>query len=144
MVAQPTRWNAAAAFLLAVFSIHCNYQNCYLLFGIGTAAAAVAAGRRKFLRSLLVLGMCFVAALTMLVYLPIIASYRGESIVSNFQLGLAQVGGTLVQALSDGNLFVTVAWIALACRRCMPRPFSGCKSPATGRIGRTFADPLLR
>ena len=50
---QPTRWNAGLAFLLAVLSVHCNYQNSYLLFGIGVAAAVVAALERKWLRSAL-------------------------------------------------------------------------------------------
>jgi hypothetical protein len=110
---QPTRWNLVSAFLFSVLSIHSNYQNCYLLFGIGTAAAVVAAGNRKFLRSGLILATCFVAALTMLVYQPIIAAYRRELIISNFQLSLAQIGGTLKQALSEGNLLVLAAWIAL-------------------------------
>ena len=111
---KPTRSNLAAAFALALLSLHCNYQNSYLLFGIGMASASVAAVNRNFLRSLLILATCFIAALTMLVYLPIIASYRGEMVVSNYQLSVAQIGATLMLALSEGNRFVQVTWIALA------------------------------
>lgn len=111
---QPTRWNCSLAFTLAVLSIHANYQNTYLLLGIGTAAAVVAAGYRKFLRSLLILTMCFVAALTMLIYLRTIARYQSELGISHYELSVAQIGSTLAQALSKGNLFVLSVWIVLA------------------------------
>ncbi len=114
VVQQPTRWNCAIAFVLAVLSIHANYQSSCLLLGIGVAAAAVAALNRRFIRSLLLLAIGFVAALTMLVYLPTIASYRGESIVLRCQVSTAQIGTTLLQAMSEGNLFVLAAWILLA------------------------------
>ena len=39
VVRSPTRWNVAAALVLATLSIHCNYQNCYLLLAIGVAGA---------------------------------------------------------------------------------------------------------
>ncbi|MGA2258021.1 MAG: hypothetical protein ABSG53_25430, partial [Thermoguttaceae bacterium] len=112
---RPTRWNLALSFVLAVLSIHCNYQNCYLLFGIGVAAAVVAAVNRKFLRSLLILAICAIAASTMLVYLPTIARYRGEmSAVNHHQLGIGEIGATLMLALTAGNRFLSAAWIALA------------------------------
>jgi hypothetical protein len=111
---QPNRWNVSVAFVLAILSTHCNYQNSYLLFGVGTAAAIVAACQRQFVRSGLILAMCFAAALTMLVYLPTIARYRTEMSISNYNLSVAQIGSTLSQAISEGNRFVLAIWLALA------------------------------
>ena len=121
---QPTRGNMILAFVLAVLSVHCNYQNSYLLFGIGTAAAIVALPGGNWRRSGLILAMCFVAALSMLVYWPAIAAYRSGIIVSNYRLSTGQVAGGLFRALGgDGypaipaalarnQTLLELAWIA--------------------------------
>ena len=98
-------------FLFAILSVHCNYQNSYLLLGIGVAAAAVAAPQRKWMRSMLVLAMCFVAALSMLLYAPIITRYRGEMIISNYQeLSVGIV--TLLDTMEAHDPLLLLGWIA--------------------------------
>ena len=109
---QPTRCSTAAAFLLAVLSVHCNYQNSYLLFGIGVAAAAVAAMERKWMRSGLVLVMCFVAALSMAVYLPAISHYRSEIIVSNYRLSMEIIVATLLDTMAANGPWLLFGWFA--------------------------------
>ena len=58
---NPTLRNVAASLVLAVLSVHTNYQNTYLLLGIGMAGASVCALCRLWKRSTLILGLCFVA-----------------------------------------------------------------------------------
>jgi hypothetical protein len=109
---QPTRWNVGSAFLLAVLSVHCNYQNSYLLFGIGMAAALVAAVERRWMRSAMILAMCFLAALSLLIYLPIIAHYRDELIVSKYELSVTVIVSKLIATLAASGPWVVFAWIA--------------------------------
>ncbi len=109
---QPTRWNAGMAFLLAVLSVHCNYHNSYLLFAIGVAAAAVAATERHWIRSVLILAMCFVAALSMLIYLPVIARYRSEIIVSMYQVSVDLIVDTLSKTLAANGYLLFLGWFA--------------------------------
>jgi hypothetical protein len=111
---KPTRWNMALAFLFGLLSIHANYHNSYLFFGIGIAAAAVAAANRNFRRSLIILAMCATSALTMLIYTPIIAAYRSEIIIAQIQVSTLQAIDALNQALSGGSYFAETIWIILA------------------------------
>ena len=112
MAVQPTRWNVGTAFLLAVLSVHSNYQNSYLLFGIGMSAATVAALEKKWLRSVLVLAMCLAAALSLLIYLPVIANYRGEMIISNYPLSFGLIGAKLLRAIAANGPLLLFGWIA--------------------------------
>jgi hypothetical protein len=112
---RPTRLNSGLAFLLAVLSAHCNYQNSYMLFGIGAAAAAIAAIHGNWKRSALILAMCCVAALSMAVYVPTIAHYRSEVITSNYRLGLEMIVGTFLGTLAANGILPVLGWFAGTC-----------------------------
>ncbi|CAN5561029.1 hypothetical protein BH20VER1_BH20VER1_05950 [soil metagenome] len=65
----PSRVAIGLATLAALASVHTLYYNAVLLFAIGLAGAAVAWRAGSWQRALLVLGICGVAALSLLPYL---------------------------------------------------------------------------
>jgi hypothetical protein len=113
LVQRPTTWNIAAAFVLAALSVHANYQNSYLVFGIGTAAALVCALDRSWKRAILVLTICLFAGCSLLVYIPTIIKYRDITEVSRFALDWRSGGGKLVSSLSGGRSVVLGVWLIL-------------------------------
>ena len=111
---RPSRGNVLASLILAVLAGHTSYQNSYLLLAIGLAAASVCGVCRLWKRSILVLTICFIAALSMLVYLPTIRAYRDASHVQRFDLGMSVVGGELAGAISMGSPLLPYAWLVVA------------------------------
>ena len=114
LILRPGYGNCALAFFLATLSIHCNYQNCYLLFGIGTAAALISLRNRFWKRGIVVLAICGMAASTMGIYYQVILRTQREVVsISHFQLSLATIAKGLGDTTSGGNLIVLAGWIAL-------------------------------
>lgn len=115
LVQNPNIKTGAMALLLAMLSVHSNYQNTYMLFGIGLAGATACAVCSLWKRSLLVLGLCFVTALSMLVYLPVIKAYKvysdfGSEIVS---LPLDVFFRSMRQSLAGESTILFVLWTLL-------------------------------
>lgn len=108
---NPTRWNIVVAFALATLSAHSNYQNCYLLFGIGTAACAVCAFDRLWKRSLLIILICFLAALSLTIYIPTIIRYRDFTQITFFSLELKIVGDRLAESLAGDSKGLLALWL---------------------------------
>jgi hypothetical protein len=110
---RPTGRNAGLALLLAVLSVHSNYQNCYLLFGIGIASALVCLLHGAWGRCLVVLAICLAAALSMLIYMPVVLRYREDMSISHFSLDARIIGGTFVEAVGGSNRVLLMIWGAL-------------------------------
>jgi len=124
---RPSLRAASIALLLALLSVHANYQNCYLLLAIGIASAGVCAAARQWQRSLLVLGLCSLAAVSMLVYLPTILSYKDTVTISQFALDVTVIIAKLGEALagdSAGLLMIWAALLALAAG-CLVAQYTG-------------------
>ena len=69
---------------------------------------------RLWKRGVLLLAICFVVAVTMLVYLPAIRAYGDSAIVTQFEVGLDLVMAKLGEALAGASPLLLAAWIALA------------------------------
>jgi hypothetical protein len=116
----PTRRNVVASLVLALLACHTSYQNSYLLFAIGLAGAGVCATCRLWRRAALILAICFVTAVSMLVYLPAISAYQSACQIQTRDLDLWSIVGDLGEALGGSSVFLRWAWIlltlcALAC-----------------------------
>ena len=107
LVEKPTRWNIAASVALALLSSHSNYHNAYLLLAIGVAGAAACGVCRLWKRSLLVLGICAMAAASMLIYLPAIRENREALEVVTTAVDWGTIAGSLYDSLNDPNPWVS-------------------------------------
>ena len=112
LVENPNPRTAAVALLLSLLSVHSNYQNMYLLLGIGLAGAATCMSCKLWKRSLLVLGLCFVTALSMLIYLPIIKAYQASTGFGTGALVLPMdvLLRKMVQSLVGDSLGLLLLW----------------------------------
>ena len=106
VVQGPTKWNVLASLILALLSCHTSYQNSYLLFAIGVAGFGACAVCRLWRRTHSVLAICFVAAVSMLVYIPAIRSYRDGSEILNEVMSPSMIGVCLADAFSGGSAAV--------------------------------------
>ena len=115
LVRSPGVHTAVAALLLALLSLHSNYQNCYLLFGTGVGGAVSCAARCRWKRATLVLAICCTAALSMLVYLPTIRSYQAST---GFGTGMLTLSIDLLMhqaadVVSRGSPYLPALWSLL-------------------------------
>lgn len=79
LVRRPTSLNlrlVGVATLFALLSVQCLYYNSVLLLAIASGAIAVAATRREWRTVCVILGIGFVAALSLLPYLPMMLRMR--------------------------------------------------------------------
>ncbi len=112
LVQSPSLPTSVLALFLALLSAHSNYQNTYLLLGIGLAGALTCAVCRLWKRSLLVLGLCFGTALSMLIYLPIIRTYQAATGFGTEELVLPMEDllQRMTQALAGESTGLLVLW----------------------------------
>ena len=118
LASNPTLRNVAASLVLAVLSVHTNYQNTYLLLGIGMAGASVCTLCRLWKRSTLILGLCFVAAVSMLIYVPAITENREGHEVTSYALDWWTIAATLAESLAGGSKGLLFAWVAMILAAC--------------------------
>jgi hypothetical protein len=111
VVQGPTKWNVLASLLLALLSCHSSYQNSYLLFAIGVAGAGACAACRLWRRSLLVLAICFVVAVSMSVYTPAVSAYSDASEIQTYVLPLLLIATPLAEAVCGSNIALLCIWI---------------------------------
>ena len=97
------------ALTTAVLSVQCLYYNSFLLFAICVGAAAVSWSRHEYQRVFVILGIGGIAALSMLIYLPVIEKvkatqflWKGNFTVEKFWIKLS---GTL------GSPLASFAWL---------------------------------
>jgi hypothetical protein len=110
VVQAPTRWNITAAFILAMLAVHCSYQNCYLLFGIGVAGAVACIVCRLWMRCLLVLTICLITAISLLVYLPTLQRYHDMWMILAQGADLGAILAAMVEAFVVKNINLCVVW----------------------------------
>lgn len=118
---QPSRWNVFASLVLAILCCHASYQNSYVLLAIGLAGAGACAACRLWKRSILILAICFIAAVSMLVYLPIIREYREIVEISPADMGVSAIIRCFAYSVSLGSIPMLCAWflLGLAATACM-------------------------
>jgi hypothetical protein len=111
--------SAAGATLLAVLSAQSNYQNSYLVFGVCVAGAAVCFLQKMPGRASFILGIGFVAALSLLPYLPVIKTYTSASVIMGSASDTGWVFSQIADAFGAGMKAMLLIWallaIALAC-----------------------------
>jgi hypothetical protein len=108
---RPTRCRVAASLALAILSSHANYQNACLLLAIGVAGAVVCGACRLGRRSLLILGICALAAFSMLIYLPQIAEYQAAmEMVRETNVDAWTVASLFVESLTDWQPGLEMVW----------------------------------
>jgi hypothetical protein len=104
---RPTSGRFAIALALALLSVHMLFYNCILLFAACCAGAAVTLLKRQSKRTMLVLSLGLICAISMLVYVPMIRHTRGERF---FQINLdfGWLWGRLRESLrfaADGGVY---------------------------------------
>ena len=111
---RPSPWNIVGSLVFAILSCHTSYANSYLLLAIGLAGAGVCAACRLWKRSILILAICFVAALSMLVYLPLIRNFREAIQIAQADVDISSIGEVLTRAFSLHDPWLLSVWILLA------------------------------
>jgi hypothetical protein len=110
---NPTSAAVASAALLAILSCHASYQNSYLVLAFGTAAAVACLMCRLWKRSLLVLAIGALAALSLLPYSRAIADYRETAVIISFQVSSMTIAQRLVESVAGDNTALLAAWAIL-------------------------------
>ncbi|MBA2271886.1 MAG: hypothetical protein H0W20_15015 [Chthoniobacterales bacterium] len=101
------------AALAAIASAQALYHNAVVLFAIGLAGAAVAARNRHWRRTLIILGIGGLAALSLLPYLDPIQRARSWDVVSMREFDLSIFWTRLFEALSGAGPVAGWIWIVL-------------------------------
>lgn len=109
----PSRLNVAGSLVLALLVTHSNFQNSYLLFAIGVAGASVCALSGHWRRSVLILGIGFVAAVSLLVYIPTFRGYHDATMIQFVGSDLWTMLGNCVDAIGSGNIWLLLIWAVL-------------------------------
>lgn len=105
------RWLAAA--LAGVLSAHCLFQNAFLLLAICAAGAAVFVRRKDFRNALAALAIGVPAAVSLLMYLPVIRAGQDWSVLSQTGFIPALIWKNLSSALSAAVPGLNWLWIGL-------------------------------
>jgi len=110
----PSRWNLIACFTFSILACHASYQNSYLLFAIGIAAAGVCAVCRLWKRTFWILAICFISGCSMFVYLSAIYEYRDACEILRRELEFSAVARAFANALVGHNIPLLVIWLLLS------------------------------
>lgn len=104
----------AIASLVAILNAQACYQNAPLILAISLAASVVAALRRLWVRSGLILAPGFLAALSMLIHNAAIRDVQEWNILLRQDIGIGLVFGKISDALGSAGVAFTGVWVALA------------------------------
>ena len=104
MARAPTRWNVLASLLLATLSCHASYVNSCLLLGIGVAASTVCVLCRLWKRVLLILAICFFAAISLLPYVPVVRQYDEAAVTMKSKVDLPIIIDRFSATLSENKV----------------------------------------
>jgi len=129
---QATPKTVLAALLLAMLACHTSYQNSYLLLAIGVAGATACATRRLWFRGLLILGIGFAVAVSLLVYVPAIRDFEESCRIMNIAPKLASFFfSCLLLALGSESLALACVWgaAALLGASCLVASLAGRRGP---------------
>ncbi len=107
------RWFLAAT-LLAVASVHCMFQNAFLLLAICVAGAVAALRDGEMKTAILTLGVGFVAAVSIAIYLPSLAASQAWAPLVRQLVPMKRLWDTLTATLSFDTPANLWPWIVLA------------------------------
>ena len=114
VVTSPGRTNFLLASVAAVCSVQTLYYNAVILFAIGIAGAAVAARHGYWRRAFLVLGIGFIAGLSLIPYFqPIQNAKQWNNIFTVPDFTLSLFWEKLFEALSPAGGGVGWVWVIL-------------------------------
>ena len=120
-----------AAALAAVLSVHCLYQNAFLLFTICIAGCFVCFRRHQDKSALLVVGVGATAAVSLLPYVGLITLSQRWRVVEKGGVDASVVWSNLCEALGSPMSWQVWVWIGL-CLVMVVRGF-GVLGPSAGR-----------
>jgi hypothetical protein len=98
---------------LALLVTHSNFQNCYLLLAIGVAGASACALSGHWRRSILILGIGAVSAVSLLVYIPTIRGYGDATTIQFVGSDFWTMLANCVKAIGCENAVLLWTWAAL-------------------------------
>jgi len=113
VVEQPNWARTAAAFLAALASVHLLFWNSVLLFSICTAAMTICLIRRRWRAASMVLGIGFVAALSMLPYIRPLTDAQDWTILVKYPTTLPLLWSHLADILASPLPFMSWIWYLL-------------------------------
>ncbi len=113
VVEQPNWARTAAAFLAALASVHLLFWNSVLLFSICTAAMTISLIRRRWRAASMVLGIGFVAALSMLPYIRPLTDAQDWTILVKYPTTLPLLWSHLADILASPLPFMSWVWYLL-------------------------------
>jgi hypothetical protein len=113
VVESPTRLNVICATLAAIGSVHTTYYNWVLLLAICSAGALVALRHKLWKRSALVLGIGFVAAITVIPYLIGIHRVHGHYLITQIPYDFGKFAEKITVAVSAGGPDSGYVWAVL-------------------------------
>jgi len=99
LVRAPGRSSFLAASLAAILSVQTLYQNAFLVLAACLAGVAVCAGHRQWKTAALVLGAGFLAAVSLVPYVPLILHARDVNALFKMGFQPDRVWATLAFAL---------------------------------------------
>ena len=108
VVRAPTRLNSVSAFILALLMVHSAYQNACLLLGLSLAGVGACLMCRLWRRCLLVASIGVGAALTMLIYIPIIRRQSQFVVIPETAPDWSAIIKTWALALTGGSPILLV------------------------------------
>lgn len=112
IVRQPTRRHVVWACLVAILSVQTLYYNSFLLFACCVAGAVVCVRRRWWARVCVLLGAGAVAALSMMVYIPVFRhSKNWSALFRHSEIGSAWYWHKFSQAVAPTGGIPIWLWI---------------------------------
>jgi hypothetical protein len=110
----PSKTKFLLATIAAIFSVHTFYQNALLLFAICTSAAILTVCHKRWKQSVLILGIGFIAAVTMLIYYgPMHHEADWYVLVLDPSVQFSFLLMKLVEALSAAGSLIPWLWAVL-------------------------------
>ncbi len=113
VVDSPNPRRIFLATLSAVLSVQCLYQNAVLLLAICAAGFTVCLSRGLRKRSLLVIGMGMIAAVSLLPYIPTIRGQQGWGALVEVPVNLSWLWFKLCESIEPSGPFAVYVWIGL-------------------------------
>lgn len=113
LVARPGWGTAAAAAVPALLGVHCLLHNSAMLLGIGSAAAAIGAVRRRWSVTAAALGIGCVAALSLLPYLGPLTAARQWDVLLTREIGAKKILYRSLDALASPHRLTAWIWLVL-------------------------------
>ena len=110
---DPVPLKMLISLVTAVLSVHCLYQNAFLLFALCMGGAAVGLYRRRWKLVLFPLGIGAIAALSVLPYYAIVTKTGAWNMVVKEPVSLPLIVSRFKDAIDPAGLFISWIWLVL-------------------------------